>query len=157
MTRPLSQQEHAEVSRRLVDGAAVSRISRDMALPITVVRRVRDDLRIPARRPGNDQVARPEPVRWGDTDEVDGDPADANPHRIPVGVWCMERPRCREWQALVDAAGDIERVTLRHCMAAVHGLPLGTSDESLEHAVRADRRLAEELAGLYLKARGYGR
>jgi hypothetical protein len=145
----------AEIARRLNDGASVYRVSKDLALHISIVRGVRDDLGIPAGQQGNHRLAAPEPVRWDDTDDVDGNPQQASPLRIPPGMWCMERPNQAAWLALVKAAATkVETEALRLAMARVLGLPLTATDGLIEDTLRAESRTAEELAGLYLAARG---
>lgn len=75
---------------------------------------------------------------------------------IPSEGWdyTAARPRQREWLALLAAASPFELVNLRHAVCRVLRIPLGSSDWSIETAVIADRRLADDLAGLYLTARG---
>ena len=158
MTAPKMDPEvREEIIRRLLDGAPVSRIAQNMRLDPGKVRAIRNEQRIPARRPGGDLPAQSKPVRWDDTDEQDGDPVEARPHRIPVGLWCIERPNQAQWMALVKAAHGVEREALRLAMTWVLGLSLNATDDEIATALVAERRTAEDLAGLYVKARGYGR
>lgn len=153
----LDPEIRAEIVRRLTAGDPVSRIAQEMHVGPWRVRAIRDEQRITPLRTGKSTLARPEPVRWDDLDEEDGDPRTANPQRIPVGLWCIERPNQRQWEALLDAAGPVELEALRLAMTWVLGLSLNATEYAIGRALTRERRAAEELAGLYLKARGYGR
>lgn len=146
-----------EIERRLLDGAPVTRIAKDMGIWADNVRAIRDDIGVPSHRSGNRTPARSEPVRWDDTDIEDGDPRTVNPQRIPVGQWCIDRPNQARWVEMVNSAGDIELVYLRDAMCTVLGLRLGATSPEIEAALKAEHRLADDLAALYIKARGYGR
>lgn len=153
----MNQATRDEVARRLRNGDPVYRVAKDMNLWADSVRALRNELGIPPRRAGGSTPAKSKPVVVIETDEEDGDPASANPQRIPVGQWCIERPNQAQWLALVDAANGIELVALRLAMCWVLDLPLGASDVRIGKALTEERRTAEELAGLYIKARGYSR
>lgn len=158
MTAPakLHPTVRAEIGRRLNDGASVYRVSKDLELHIAVVRAVRDDLGIPAGQQGNHRLAVPEPVRWDDTDEEDGDPKDAEPRRYPVGQWCVERPNQAKWLEMCDKASDVESVVLRDAMCRVLGLRLSATTPEIYAALASERRFADELAALYIQVRGRG-
>lgn len=72
----------------------------------------------------------------------------------PVGYDLhAEKPHQQQWLAMLAAASRYEVVNLRHAICRVLGLPLSASDVTIDDAVRADRRLAEDLAGQYMAAR----
>lgn len=146
-----------EVIRRLTDGAAVARVAKDLHVGTDSVRAIRDDLGIKPLRNGWRRQPEPAPVPPVEPDEVDGDPVQATPHRIPAGLWCVERPNQRQWLAMVAAANGVEAVALRHAMCRVLGLPLGAADVDIEAALTAEHRLADELAAAYIEVRGRGR
>ncbi len=156
MTRLVTAAERAEVGRRLASGAAAYRVAQEMQMPATTVRRIRDELRIPALVPGTDRLAKPEAVRWDDPPEVDGDPTEANPHRYPVGHWCVERPHQARWLEMCDKASPVESVVLRDAMCRVLGLKLAATTPEIYAALAAERRYADDLARLYIQVRGRG-
>lgn len=153
----MARETRDEIVRRLNDGAPVYRIAQDMNVWVDSVRAIRNEHGIPARRAGSNLPAKSKPVLVVDPDEDDGDPKTATPLRIPVGQWCIERPNQAQWRALIDAATGVELVALRLAMCWVLDLPLGASDEQIGITLTNERRTAEDLAGLYMKARGYGR
>jgi hypothetical protein len=65
-----------------------------------------------------------------------------------------ERPNQLRWRSMVDAADQLERAKLLTSMCWVLGLPPTASDIEIFGTLVAERRTAEELAGLYIEARG---
>lgn len=156
MKAGLHPRVRAEIGRRLNNGDSVYRVSKDLDLHIGIVRAARDDLGLPAGMQGNHRLATPGPVRWDDTDEVDGDPLEAEPHRIPVGQWCVERPNQAKWLEMCDKASDVESVVLRDAMCRVLGLKLSATTPEIYAALAGERRFAEDLAAAYIQVRGRG-
>ena len=153
----MTKETRQEIARRLNDGEPVTNIAKEMRIWSDSVRAIRDDLGIPARKGGHGRGAKPVSIPAHvivDPDEVDGDPKLSNPLRIPVGQWCTERPNQARWMALADAAHGVEREALRVAMAGVLGLSWNATDHAIGVALTTERRTAEELAGLYLAARG---
>ena len=145
-TSPLTAAEEATIAAALRAGNSVRRVAEEMHRHQNAVLEVRDRLGIPPSRGGSPVLA---PV----TDER---PA-PQPHIIAPGLWCIERPNQAQWRALVDAASEVELIALRMAMTWVLDLPLNATDLQIEEALIAEHRTAEDLAGLYIKARGYGR
>lgn len=153
MTAPkMSPQTRAEIVRQLNDGIPVYRVAREVGVWVDSVRAIRDEEGVPKLRGGNQRLARPEPVRFDDPEEVDGAPAQADPHRIPVGLWCAERPNQARWMELVTTAEGVGLQALRVAMTWVLGLPHTATDDQIGEALTAERRTADELASLYLAA-----
>lgn len=153
----LDPKVRAEIVRRLLDDEPAYRVAKEVGVWPNTVRAIRDEQKIPPKRAGSNLPSKPKPVIVDDPAEVDGDPKTATPRRIPPGQWCIERPNQAQWMAMLAAASRVERTALRIVMCWVLDLPATATDIQLEDALRAERRTAEELAGLYIKARGYGR
>lgn len=148
----LTEAERAEAARLLRTGAPIGAVAAALHRSPVLIREVRDTYQIPALSAGWVGSRMRFDPHAGD-DETEGS-SSATPWIAPEGIAWVERPNGRQWRALLDAASGVERVALRHCVCQVLGIPLGASDVELDRAVVADRRLAEDLAGEYLAARG---
>lgn len=67
-----------------------------------------------------------------------------------------ERPNQRAWLAMLEAATDEEYRRLRAVVCQVLELSVFASDATMVKALIADRRTADELAGLYIATCGRG-
>jgi hypothetical protein len=158
---PLTADDERTILAGLRAGKPAYQIAAEVHRSPGLVAKVRDKHGIPPLRVGNPtgtHKPKPEPVDVvGEVETINGHPTMARPRRIPPGMWCIERPNQAQWLALVDAASKVELVALRLAMTWVLGLPLNATDLQIEEALIAEHRTAEELAGLYIQARGYGR
>jgi hypothetical protein len=138
-TVALTAAEEETIAAGLRAGHPVIRIARDVHRSPNTVNQVRERLGI--EPPQADAV----PVLRA-----------SRPRVIPAGLWCAPRPNQTLWLERVAAADSAEALRLRGCMTRVLGVARAATDLQIEAALVAERRTAEELAGLYLIAAARG-
>lgn len=147
----VSTDEHLTVLQLLEAGHSCAEVSRRTGWSQWSVRKVRDEHCIPSLLPGRHPLPTPV-VEDGDESQGSGS---ATPWIPPKGYdMYMPRPDQAGWKAMCAAATPDERFRLQVVMCTVLGVPSTVSADSLAAALMAEHRTAEELAGLYLLARG---
>jgi hypothetical protein len=148
---PVTEDEERQILQLLRAGHNASRVAAMVGRSWRVAARIRDahriaphDAGVPPRYPQPEQ----------EPSEEDGLGL-ADPW-VPPADWDLfvERPNQQRWRAMCEAASPAERDRLRTAMCRVLGLPPIASDAEVIAALVAERRQADELAGLYAAARG---
>lgn len=150
----LTEEQRQEVVRLLRAGHSAVEVHRRTGRSPWAVRRIRDAYEIPPVAAGRT----PARVSGGDDDgEQLQRPSRAKPWIPPRGYDPFaERHNQRQWLAMLEAATDEEYRRLRAVVCQVLELSTFATDATMARALIADRRPADELAGLYIAARGSG-
>jgi hypothetical protein len=153
-SKPLTGAEEREILHLLRTGHTARQTADTVGRSTWAVRRVQDDHCIEPGKPGS--TGAPSTRFVADPLEPEEDGIGLADPWIPADGWDMhaERPSQRQWLAMVAAAGPAELAELRHAVCRVLRLPDTATGQQLELTVMRDRRSADELAGLYMLARG---
>jgi hypothetical protein len=152
----MTEAEREQIAALLKSGLPAHRVGLMTGRGWQTVARIRDGVEVPRIGSGLGRGRPPTRSRnlVEDDDETAGSGA-GNPWIPPDGYDPFaERHNQRAWLAMLEAATDEEYRRLRAVVCVVLGLSTLATDSSMVRALIADRRPADELAGLYIAARG---